>query len=468
MKRILNAGLFALLVAGAHAETDAEYLARKITVGYLHNPYTTTPSWTTINPADVIAGNGSGPFYTAPESEKLRELVNAMFKSGNTGGVDHGRFQRILAAIVKFRDLPIQVLLVNDNSGPLTSVTAAHGSLWINTNRHIWPYANKWNPPRAVGSGSFGGLFSFGNWELNNNAQFNRAAYRLGVFLHEMTHTQDTSEWRGHLFGPYSYGVGGHSVDEIVPDLAAAYGEGIANFMHMWLDTTEATNRFNWFKDNQSLVLIDRQPPAPAPGATSGVVAGHRYAFQQIAQLSARGINPLTASQFPPAYQTWFAGINATKALYTIDSLPADFVGRNEEIMALVIHHSAQLIGFSRMDSVYRRAIRSTDMTSSPMYGNFVHFMAEAANGGPINSSPGPTTAVRGFYPLALFDYFTRFKATDKAAYKQALEFGTGPDEWVDAYFDSGFRQRVKDSINLSTLSTADIGRIRTALNLAP
>jgi hypothetical protein len=134
--------------------------------------------------------------------------------------------------------------------------------------------------------------------------------------------------------------------------------------------------------------------------------------------------------------------------------LPVRYFVRNETIMALTIYYTTTVVGFDRMIGVYRRAVRASDEVSSPAFGNFVHFMADAAHGGALAATPRPDTPMRGF------------SATDASSYKRALEFGTGPDDWVDAYFSSGFRDRVRSAINLSRLSVGDIERIRTALNL--
>lgn len=454
----------------ALAETNAEYIARKVSVGYVDNPNTPAPI-DVITPEAVIAGTGTSQFFTRPECAPLREMANAMFKPGTTDGVNHATFQRYLANIIRLQDRPILIMLINDNAAPIANGLSVNNA-WINGNGHVWPHASRWNPPVAVGGGSYGGYFTFGNYELLHNPQFSQSANRLGVFLHEMTHTQDTAQWRAHMYGPYSYGTGGHYTVEVVPDPSAAYSEAIANFMHMLVDRREVRDHFNWFTDPNAIILVDRRPrgdtPAPTTdeaGRTVRTSTARRVSFRLIEDLRRLGINPLTSA--PAGYSAEaFTRLNRTSAFYRLRDLPASVVARNEEIFALVIYYTNFTIGFDRMIQVYRRAIRSTDETSSPVFGNFVHFMAETANGGPLTGTPSSTTPVRGFLPLALFDYFTRFAATDATSYKRALEFSDGPDDWVDTYFSSGIRARVRAAINLDSLSGGDIERIRAALNL--
>ncbi|MEI7984849.1 MAG: hypothetical protein WCI55_04400 [Armatimonadota bacterium] len=466
--------IFAVLafLETAIAETNVEYLSRKLSIGYVDNPNASTNPYDTITPEQVIAGSGPSAFFTRPECAPFRELVGALYKPGTTDGVRHANFQRYLANLVRLQDQPIVIVLINDEPAPLTnSINLAN--MWINGNGRVWPHAGRWSPPVASGSGSFGGYFTFGNHTLLHDSQFSRAAYRLGVFAHEMTHTQDTAQWRAHLFGPYSYGSdGSHSIDEVIPDPIAAYGEAIANVMHMLVDPGTVRMFYQMFSDAEACIVVDRRPPGAVSGRTGteaggsvSTAAARRYAFRLINDLQSDGISPMTSG---PSWMSAdaFTRLNRTSALYRLRDLPVRYYVRNETIMALTIYYTTNSVGFDRMIGVYRRAVRATNESSSPAFGNFVHFMAETAHGGDLTASPGPDAPMKGFLPLALFDYFTRFSATDASTYKRALEFGTGPDDWVDAYFSSGFRERVRSSINLSRLTSGDIERIRAALNL--
>jgi len=169
------------IAVGSFVETDAEYLRRKISVGYLHEAAISPPQWDTISPEDIDNGTTASPFFSSREVAPFRNLTSALFRSGTTDGIPHARFQSTYSQIISIRDNPVASLLINDVNSRLP--TSPRFTCQRTDECFAVPTALR----NIVAGNPFGGTISFG---LSiSTSRGDRST--LSCYAHCLVHTQD-------------------------------------------------------------------------------------------------------------------------------------------------------------------------------------------------------------------------------------------------------------------------------------
>jgi hypothetical protein len=241
------------------------------------------------------------------------------------------------------------------------------------------------------------------------------------VLLHELTHTQDMSDFAQHPFNVnnrwYHYGAdGGHSFDEAVPSMGFAFMEGIANaFAYQFGGAqTYGPTLSSWFTPTREIRVEMATPtPAPTPGAHPDIWL--------YAQLQAAHVTPLrTAGGY---------------AFYRISQLPARFIVHNEMVIANILLAYMEHISFRRV----ARALKTYNQGSASVFsgnGNLQTMMTVLCQVGLPESMQAQSFASCASFParkeyllpLAYADYFTGFSSTSLADFNQLFDNGMNGD----------------------------------------
>jgi hypothetical protein len=249
-------------------------------------------------------------------------------------------------------------------------------------------------------------------------------------------HTQDLSygrfmEYRSLEHPPrfFHYGARpGHFFTEAIPDMAMTYKEGVANFSGYAFGIDSISRPAEWFL-NDDLILID-VPPSPPP---AGSLPPDVYTYNTL-DTSKRV--PIT-----PQYSGWH-----------ISDLPPKVIAHNEWIITLILLNIAPELanstpasgvyaGFDELATEIQNVNRQALQTSTSAWAQLVERLCRR-----LGSSPGPKSVL----PIALCDYFTKFKSRDEAEMRQAFEEFPTLHPWITAYCTtsfSGFGNGVRASV---------------------
>jgi hypothetical protein len=450
-------GLVAALPARA-SEADRNYIRNKLTFFFVANPNAAGAAASTVDVDAVLKSTGTTAFYTSATLAKFRDMIKALVGAGpvaNAGDLDI--LQQVVASTLKITGKPIGVYLIDDSGAKVTN-QANQDKFGIclddSTNRQAWPCASAYTEDDRD-KHAWGGNLTLGSWHFKNSAQFAALQDCIATSCHELMHTQDLSDMRLHIFGAFMYGNDQTHYDvEATPDMALTYMEGIANFAAYWYNSNAFREANEWFTANGYLLVEKVVPP--------GEKAPELLLYKE---LQKAGI-----SEISPAPANYSANIRANYAFYKIRSLPAKVIVQNEQIVSLALHTHAFYTSFDNVMAAIKDINPSTYRTSSSAWAAVIGRLCTRA------LPPGRTVAQLGraeykepkkyFLPLAICDYYTSFRSTNKSEFKAVFEDWPTIVPWVDAYWDSGARDDVKHAVKVNAPKVGDVTDMAIALGI--
>lgn len=409
----------------ADAAADRAYILSKLKFYYVANPNTDTTrtllslSSSATDARNVFGGNAA----MTPMVTFLKALLN----DRATGGDES--FQFAFKEILKIRDKVLAVFLYND-AVPFNNFAKNTFINCVDAQGYEWPCATNSRTGPYFGKIHLGQHFFTA--QSANNAKF--------VLLHELTHTQDMSEFPQHPFYVngrwYHYGSdGAHFYEEAVPSMGFAFMEGIANaFAYQFGGgQTYGPALATWFTPNRE-ILVEMATPAPTAGASPDIWL--------YTQLTAAGVTPIST--------------NGGYARYRLSQLPARFLVHNEMVIANILLAYMYNISFTRV----AKALRTYNVGPTSVFsgrGNLQTMMTVLCQAGlpeSMRAQSFPSCAdlpARKEYllPLAYADYFTSFSTTTKAAFKQLFDNDMN-EQMIDCYWDN--RTAVKNAATAASV----------------
>jgi hypothetical protein len=217
----------------------------------------------------------------------------------------------------------------------------------------------------------------------------------MATILHELTHTQDNSEF-STTFGQYYYGRdNSHFFSELIGNYNAAYVEGIANAFELMYH--RYADMYDWLNTNTTL------PYELIPTSACGALPANSCLDVYLTN---------THSVAAASTRTRTSGSTSfTENSYQIRDLPSEVLVHNETVQAYVFY--AFMRYFSTMALV--NDIKAVRTQTNGTYG-FPHVFGEMIKTGNNYHNRSGTGATHGqYFPLALLDFYTGFKLNSQA-----------------------------------------------------
>jgi hypothetical protein len=452
-----------LSASAASAQTDRDYLKNKLSFRYVGTPNNLSSAVEVLDNAAVASGTENGTFWASPAVSGLQGMVRKLLKAPGQGG--DANLQYVVAKTVKIQDRPVMILMVNDVTAPLSADAMNHWDACDDGAGHAWPCASnasttddqrqqcaesRHQTPPARLDATWAGQMTLGQAAFNGGT----AGSATGTFVHELVHTQDRSDRRAHMFTisrhSYHYGSDGTHYDiEAVPNLASTYQEGIANAVMMTVDTREAQRLFDWFANND-VMMVEKNVPVP-PGTGAGAAPCWTVVTTPSADIWL--YNQLTAAHVREVQRT--PNPYPNYAYFRIRDLPPRFIVHNENIIALVFSEYARHLGLQK----FMDALKTNDRTifrvsTSPIAQLYNTLCRAGLEGRPLSAVTGVNEAGPKPYliPLAYADYFTAYRSQSKDDYKSIFE-NMLPQEWIDLYWD-GYKDAVRSAVPIDATHT--------------
>lgn len=382
----------------ALAERSRQRIISDLVFTYVQNPElpASNPSSSTVLPnADIAANTMNGHFWTNTNNTGSQNLVKALLQTATDAKTR--QLQYLVASILKINDLRVNVYLFNDrNNSNLTSAASYHADWGISagvigpnsqlttasSSPWVWPHAM-----HSVNNG-FAGYLNMGSAFLTDFIAGPDDA--MATILHELTHTQDNSEF-STTFGAYYYGRDdSHSLDELFGNFNAAYVEGIANAFALMYH--RGTDIYSWLNNNQQLPYEVIPASACAGLPVNSCLDTYLTTTHTVAAASTN-----TGTHGSTTY---------TINNYRMRDCPSDVLVHNEIVQGYIFY------AFMRYFSVTSLVddIKAVKTQTNGTYG-FPHVFGEMVKTGNNYSNSGATGPTKGqYFPLALLDFYTGFK----------------------------------------------------------
>ncbi len=407
MKRFLLiiSGLIAFAAtvsAQTAAEANRQYILEKMVFYYVDNPATAKPAdLSTLEINKVAIGNGediASPLWTNANNEGLKSLLIQLLRPASQGG--NVNLQRNIRNVLLITDKKVYVYLYNDfanaakhASWPVYCTTTGYETAHSNAS---WPCASCFTDRTLEATGHIGlGAFFFnasrtGDWATAND--------KGAVTIHELVHTQLPLKLEPTLTVSM-YGTGGHSFSEMIPSRNSAFNEGIANAFGFRYYFPNNLQMSSWFNNNVQLTVDN----------LSGCSATSTQPHCLQARLAAAGVatQPTTSTVLKR---------------YNIRDVPANLITYCENTTTNILF---MYMSQFRSDLMLVRDVKraATDMGVASNY-TFAPLFKEMVKSGLNYHNPGLRSGLRTHgqhMPLAILDYYTGYKLTNKAALEQVL-----------------------------------------------
>lgn len=465
MKKIFFLFLTVLVsVQALHAQGSMrDKLRDKLRIFYVVNanlPASASGNVVQLNTTEIHGGICNGAMFSNANTTGFVLLVKGLLCDGANGG--DANMQAWAGRIISIRNDIVNVYLVDDITNPITNWTVAdanYGSCQQATSNWAWPCAFNYasNPstdPSAPTVRGFAGQLCIGayycaRYGVRGARTSALTSEKKATFLHELTHTQDNSSGREHLFwiGPtwYGYGADGtHYWTEIFPNYARAYQEALANMPAIGYDHGFRTMAYDIFKQ-QGHFLIEL-PPNPAG-------TGEIWFVNELRSKGVREVRTI-----PVGTSTYYE--------FRYQDLPPKYIVQNECVLGMILYqcrlHMDRDPFWAAINSGNGQLFRVSSWPVAIMF-------RELCRSGltPGRSESTLLTSVAGgnekhLFPLALADYFTNFRSTTKAQFGDIFENGSILQNYIDAYWIN--RETVRTAAG-TTRDEASLTRIKRALN---
>lgn len=400
--------------ARADGATDRAYILSKLKFYYVVNPNTSDATSrlslaaSASDPRTVFNGNAL--------MDSMKVFLKCLLNDRAHGGDE--LFQYAVKEILNIRNKDIAFFMYND--AVVFNDFAKRTFVNCTNKGYVWPCANSFTveTDEANTEGTYWGKIHMGQYFLSavsrNDAKF--------IFLHELTHTQDMSQFTMHPFivnrKPHKYGADNrHFYHEAIPSMSNAFKEGIANafaYQFQRPSSAVAPDLANWFSPTREIIVETNTPtPSPTPGASPDIWLNQ--------QILAAGVTPINTAG---GYST-----------YRLNQLPPRILIHNEMIVANIILAYMYNVRFSRV----AKAFKTYNMGPNSVFsgtGNLQTMMTTLCQAGlpeSMQAQSFPSCAdlpARKEYllPLAYADYFTGFSSTSVSAFNQLFDNGLNGD----------------------------------------
>jgi hypothetical protein len=453
-----------ILSLAVQAQTDREFIRDHLRIHFVVNgnlPYTAA-NVSVLNNAEIFTHQFNGSFWTNTAASGSQRLVKSLLCDASNGGDTY--LQAWTKRLLSITRKTVFVFIIDDRTNPITNwnnARAAYGACQGNPGQ-CWPCAIGYaaNPGIDVSApaiSNVAGQLAMGNFYFSQASDGGSAGlnqFKKGVFLHELMHTQDNTHARDHLFWlgdrHYNYGKDGtHYYAEVLPNLAAGFKEALANFPQMLFHNTGAHSPYLWayrtFETNGGLDI--EAPPVTGAGSTGDIGFANELIRLRI-----------------PHTRVFYDGTAYYRFNYR--DLPIKYVIRNEMIMSMVFYHCRQQMGAA----TFWRAMLSSNaqlfrVSSWPVDITFLELCRAAKPAGMAETEVGLGVSRQGgnpyFFPLALCDFFTDYRATSAADFGTIFENPRLLQPYINAYWT--IRPTVRAAVGTNRSESA-IANIKTAL----
>jgi hypothetical protein len=355
---------------------------------------------------NVFGGNAS--------MNSMKTFLKALLNDRANGGDES--FQFAFKEILKIRDKVLAVFMYND-AVPFNAFAKRTFIDCVDAANYQWPCATNSKTGPYFGKIHIGRHFF--SAQSTVNAQF--------VLLHELTHTQDMSDFPQHPFYVngtwYHYGADGtHYYDEAVPSMGFAFMEGIANAFAYQFGGAQSygPTLATWWSPNRE-IMVEMATPTPAAGASTDIWL--------YTQLTLAGVVPISTS--------------AGYAHYRLSQLPARFIVHNEMVIANILLAYMYNISFTRV----ARALKTYNQGTASVFsgrGTLQTMMTTLCQAGlpeSMQAQSFPSCAdfpdrKEYLLPLAYADYFTGFSTTSLTAFNQLFDNGMN-EQLIQCYWNN-------------------------------
>lgn len=482
-----------LFMINSVAQNDRSILKDKFRFIYVANPNNNNSI--ILNNEQIYSGNETGSFWTNNNINGPKNLVRALLKDNANGG--DPTLQYFAAKIVKIVDKPILVYLYDDVTNALSPAAVNQWKMCLDdpgsATAKAWPCASNqstsddFSQSLASCSGEsdpgrtdnmWGGLIHLGAHHLNNHP----IGWGKGTLIHELVHTQDISDSRFHEFwvngSNFRYGLDGHHLDyhasgygiEGVPNLAMAYKEGIANTITLLYDEIIANEYFNWFKNNEALLIEVNPNPR-----NSGIGTGETGEFLRCLNVISPSPDAWLYDIMTDAGHAALGIINIPSGstnqygVFRIRDVAPKFIVHNEFILAMIFSEYAHHISLGRFISALRysndKLFRVCASGIAVLFENMcIEGIPPGETLASLSQSQSSITEKKYLLPLAYADYFTSYRSQTKADFEAIFENAL-PQGWIDLYWDTA-KTTVRTAVPMTTLEKGNLTDIAIALGI--
>jgi hypothetical protein len=400
------------LNAFADAAADRAYILSKLKFYYVANPNTDTTR--TLLTLAASASDARNVFGGNASMNSMQTFLKGLLNDRANGGDES--FQFAFKEILKIRDKVLAVFMYND-AVPFNAFAKRTFIDCVDAANYQWPCATNSKTGPYFGKIHIGRHFFSAQSAVN--AQF--------VLLHELTHTQDMSDFPQHPFyvngNWYHYGADGtHYYDEAVPSMGFAFMEGIANAFAYQFGGAQSYGPAlaTWWSPSRE-IMVEMATPTPAAGASADIWL--------YTQLTAAGVVPISRS--------------GGYAHYRLSQLPARFIVHNEMVIANILLAYMYNISFTRV----ARALKTYNQGSASVFsgnGTLQTMMTTLCQAGlpeSMQAQSFPSCAdfpdrKEYLLPLAYADYFTGFSSTSLTAFNQLFDNGMN-EQLIQCYWNN-------------------------------
>ena len=421
--------------ARADAAADRAYILSKFKFYYVVNP--NTSDVTSLLTLSGSASDARSVFDGNTLMDSMKVFLKCLLNDRAHGGDE--LFQNAVKEILSIRGKDIAFFMYHD-AVPLNDFAKRTFVNCVNRG-YVWPCANSFTAattaPNTVGT--YWGKIHIGQYFLSavsrNDAKF--------IFLHELTHTQDMSQFTMHPFivnrKPYKYGSDNrHFYHEAIPSMSNAFKEGIANafaYQFQRPSARVAPELVNWYNPTREIIVETNTPtPDPTPGVSPDIWLNQ--------QILAAGITPISSGG---GYST-----------YRLSQLPPRIMIHNEMIIVNIILAYMNHVNFATV----ARAFKTYNMGTNSVFsgtGNLQTMMTTLCQAGlpeSMQAQSFPSCADfpgRKVYllPLAYADYFTGFSSTSVSGFNQLFDNGLNGD-LIQCYWNN--RAAVRTAAQAATV----------------
>jgi hypothetical protein len=428
MKRKIVALFFILFYVNSYSQTtDRDYIGQKIRIRFI--PHPNTPPLEIIRiPVSRVLNTSGFIFGTANENGMdvcarfLKQLLRPIGEGDDEGKRE---LQRTVANTLRITGDSVIVNIYKDDQ-PLNLYAKAN-YLQDTSYRytHVWPAAWRNDTgPNASGSNHTGNIH-FGK----NFASSNGLIEMKRTFIHEITHTQDFSDVRTHIWGNFRYGGidEGHYGFELIPNMSDAFGEGIANSMTYIYSTITRNQTIRWFSNNDYCII--EMPPGDDVIRRNGLPPRSEWIYPQISNTNPPGAGLVSSvAEF------------ANYRVYRLAEMPSRFLMHNEQIIGMIGAEYALKLGRDKYYQALRSGNANMFRVSTSAHARWFEALSQAAMPDGLRMSDIRSvsrTEMPYLFALALADYFTYYRSNTAADFRAMFENSLSED-WVDLYWTAG------------------------------
>ena len=419
--------------------SDREYIAQKIRICYIPHPNTPPVEFYRIPVSKVLASDGF-IFGTTSNNgmTNCAKLLKNLLRPAGVGEDDgQSSLQQMIENILRITNDSVLIIIFKDDQ-PLNAYAKSTYIYPQYHNAYVWPEA--WRGDRNPGSVEHPnpGTNHTGYIRIGENfAGSNGIEEVRRTIVHEMMHTQDFSDVREHIWGRFRYGTdGGHYAFELIPNIADAFSEGIANSMTFLYSSSTLYRAVSWFANNGYCVV--ETPPSDEAIRTNHLPARNQWIYTQIASTTPPGPGLVSAEY--PGYR-----------IYQLAQLPSRFLMHNEQIIGIIGAEYALKIGKNKYYQAIRTGNGNIFRVSTSAQARWFEALSNTAipNGQSINNiQHSPQPQMPYLFALALADYFTYYRSTTEAEFRAMFENSLSSD-WINLYWLAG-RETVRRIVPVS------------------